>query len=229
MVCFVYCASCTPPKLPGLSTSLRICQEACELSRRRRPRRNSRSRSFRPFEKLPQSTHRNRGTGRHETNSRRRRFTRGRRSQDDADIGGRGDRRKCLRLDPPRCPHRSLYSDRSSCAPYVLHASSFTSQEKSHRHTHPLGGGNSCENLFEAFFGSQETEVHENDLVGRDSEGNPYSVRYHVLPSLLLNEMQKQQRTDESQAGVIEEQRQVNAALLERAERLEVGALGTTR
>ena len=31
-------------------------------------------------------------------------------------------------------------------------------------------------------------------LVALDAEGKPYSVRYHVLPSLLLNEMQKQQR-----------------------------------
>ena len=52
-------------------------------------------------------------------------------------------------------------------------------------------------------------------------EGQPYSVRYHVLPSLLLNEMQKQQRTDESQVGVIGKQRQVIAALASRLERVE--------
>ena len=33
------------------------------------------------------------------------------------------------------------------------------------------------------------------ELVARDAAGEPYSVRYHVLPSLLLNEMQKQRRT----------------------------------
>jgi hypothetical protein len=59
------------------------------------------------------------------------------------------------------------------------------------------------------------------ELVVSDAEGQPYSVRYHVLPSMLLNEMQKQQRTDESQAGVIEEQRQVIAALASRLEKVE--------
>ena len=54
------------------------------------------------------------------------------------------------------------------------------------------------------------------DLVGRDADGSPYTVRYHVLPSLLLNEAQKQQRTIESQQGTID-------ALLARVEQLEEG------
>lgn len=54
-----------------------------------------------------------------------------------------------------------------------------------------------------------------------DGEGQPYSVRYYVLPSLLLNEMQKQQGTIEGQAGVIDEQRAAIVALVERVERLE--------
>lgn len=33
------------------------------------------------------------------------------------------------------------------------------------------------------------------ELVAYDNEGFPYSVRYHVLPSLLLNELQKDRRT----------------------------------
>ena len=33
------------------------------------------------------------------------------------------------------------------------------------------------------------------ELVAPDLEGRPYSVRYHVLPTLLLNELQEQQRT----------------------------------
>ena len=55
------------------------------------------------------------------------------------------------------------------------------------------------------------------ELVAYDSEGDPYSVRYHVLPSMLLNEMQKQQRRIEK----IEEQRQVIAALTSRLEKVE--------
>ncbi len=57
------------------------------------------------------------------------------------------------------------------------------------------------------------------ELVAWDAEGKPYSVRYHVLPSLLLNEAQRQQRTIEGQASVIEEQR---AQLGREAERNEV-------
>ena len=53
------------------------------------------------------------------------------------------------------------------------------------------------------------------ELVAPDAEGKPYSVKYHELPALLLNEVQEQeranleqQRTIEKQAGMIEAQRQ---------------------
>jgi len=69
------------------------------------------------------------------------------------------------------------------------------------------------------------------DLVALDEAGRPYSVRYHVLPSLLINEMQKQQRTIEAQASrielleierkvAVEQQKQVKQ-LVARLERLE--------
>jgi len=65
------------------------------------------------------------------------------------------------------------------------------------------------------------------ELVALDEEGRPYSVRYHVLPSLLLNEMQKQQRTMESQAAEIEslraQQLELLATLTTRIEHLEAG------
>ncbi len=35
-------------------------------------------------------------------------------------------------------------------------------------------------------------------LVAKDEDGNPYTVRYHLLPVLLLNELQKQQATIEA-------------------------------
>ena len=86
-------------------------------------------------------------------------------------------------------------------------------------------------------FGLIAEEVAEvaPELVAYDEEGQPYSVRYHVLPSLLLNEMQKQQRTNADQAaineeqrrriqdqtGVIEEQRQAIAALTTRLDEVE--------
>lgn len=49
------------------------------------------------------------------------------------------------------------------------------------------------------------------ELVAPDLEGRPYSVKYHVLPVLLLNEAQKQRRENEEQRSVIAEQRQVIA------------------
>jgi hypothetical protein len=52
------------------------------------------------------------------------------------------------------------------------------------------------------------------ELVAPDAEGRPYSVKYHELPALLLNELQEQER-------VIAEQRGVIAALAARVERLE--------
>ncbi len=41
------------------------------------------------------------------------------------------------------------------------------------------------------------------DLVVKDSEGQPYTVRYHLLPQLLLNELQKLHATVQDQAQVI--------------------------
>ena len=52
------------------------------------------------------------------------------------------------------------------------------------------------------------------ELMVHDAQGEPYSVRYHVLPSMLLNEMQKQERTNQEQQRTIE-------TLLARVEMLE--------
>jgi hypothetical protein len=43
------------------------------------------------------------------------------------------------------------------------------------------------------------------DLVVRDTDGQPAGVRYHVLPAMLLNELQRQQRTVEAQASRLAE------------------------
>jgi len=55
------------------------------------------------------------------------------------------------------------------------------------------------------------------DIVVYDAEGRPYSARCHLLAPMLLNEMQKQQRT-------IEELKEVNMLLLQRVGKLEQGA-----
>ena len=75
---------------------------------------------------------------------------------------------------------------------------------------------------------AEEVERLAPELVAHGSDGEPYSVRYHVLPSMLLNEMQKQQRTigaqnrtDEGHQRTIEEQQVQIAMLLARVDALE--------
>jgi hypothetical protein len=51
------------------------------------------------------------------------------------------------------------------------------------------------------------------DLVTSDRDGRPEAVRYHLIAPLLLNEVQKQRRTIESQQAEIEELRTRLAAL----------------
>ena len=41
------------------------------------------------------------------------------------------------------------------------------------------------------------------DLVATDADGRPYSVKYHVLPALLLNELQQAERRIERQDRTI--------------------------
>ena len=42
------------------------------------------------------------------------------------------------------------------------------------------------------------------DIIVKDKEGLPYTVQYHVLPALLLNEVQKQQATITGQQSLID-------------------------
>jgi hypothetical protein len=44
------------------------------------------------------------------------------------------------------------------------------------------------------------------ELVVLDTDGQPAGVRYHVLPAMLLNELQRQQRALEAQASRLAEQ-----------------------
>lgn len=46
------------------------------------------------------------------------------------------------------------------------------------------------------------------ELVAYDNDGQPYSVRYQYLSTMLLNEAQKQYRRAEAQAEVIQTQEQ---------------------
>ena len=55
---------------------------------------------------------------------------------------------------------------------------------------------------------AEEVEDVLPDLVVRNAAGEVEAVSYHEMPAMLLNELQKQQRTIESQASAIERQEQ---------------------
>jgi len=59
------------------------------------------------------------------------------------------------------------------------------------------------------------------ELVAYDKDGQPYSVRYQYLSTMLLNEVQKQYRSAEAQAQTIKTQEQKIEQLEERLSRLE--------
>ncbi len=59
------------------------------------------------------------------------------------------------------------------------------------------------------------------ELVAYDNDGQPYTVRYQYIATMLLNEVQKQYRRAETQAEVIKAQEQKIADLEERLSRLE--------
>jgi hypothetical protein len=62
------------------------------------------------------------------------------------------------------------------------------------------------------------------ELVAFGKDGQPEAVYYHILPAMLLNELQKQQRTIDAQAAAID-------ALMARLERFEavVPSIGVDR
>jgi len=66
-------------------------------------------------------------------------------------------------------------------------------------------------------------------LVGYDRDGQLNTVRYHLLPALLLNELQKQHRTAEAQEKTIEQQKAVIEVLEARLSRLEARLLAESR
>jgi len=56
-------------------------------------------------------------------------------------------------------------------------------------------------------FVAEEVEQVAPELVAPDLEGKPYSVKYHELPALLVNELQKERRASVEQQRIIDEQR----------------------
>ena len=56
-------------------------------------------------------------------------------------------------------------------------------------------------------------EVSDPDLVARDEEGKPYTVRYEAVNAMLLNEFLKEHRKVEEQAHTTQEQGAIIADL----------------
>jgi trimeric autotransporter adhesin len=59
---------------------------------------------------------------------------------------------------------------------------------------------------------AEEVEAINPDLVVRDKEGKPYSVRYEQVNAMLLNEFLKEHRKNEEQeATITRQQKQIEA------------------
>jgi len=63
------------------------------------------------------------------------------------------------------------------------------------------------------------------DLVARDEEGKPYTVRYDAVNAMLLNEFLKEHKKNEQQQGmIVEQQKQIQtltAALREQSAQIQ--------
>src|SRR5262249_43357563 len=60
---------------------------------------------------------------------------------------------------------------------------------------------------------AEEVEKVNPDLVGRDEQGKPYTVRYEAVNSMLLNEFLKEHRKVESLEKAMAKQQKENAAM----------------
>ena len=61
---------------------------------------------------------------------------------------------------------------------------------------------------------AEDVENVNPDLIVRDEEGNPYSVRYDQVNAMLLNEFLKEHRTVKEQGATIVELKKEIAALV---------------
>jgi hypothetical protein len=65
------------------------------------------------------------------------------------------------------------------------------------------------------------------DLVGRDAEGKPYTVRYEAVNAMLLNEFLKEHRTvEELRATVAQQQKDFQSKLAEQQKQIKALASG---
>ena len=62
---------------------------------------------------------------------------------------------------------------------------------------------------------AEEVEKVNPDLVARDEEGKPYTVRYEAVNAMLLNEFLKENKTVQEQGATIARQQKQIEALTE--------------
>jgi hypothetical protein len=74
---------------------------------------------------------------------------------------------------------------------------------------------------------AEEVEKVNPDLVARDAEGKPYTVRYEAVNAMLLNEFLKEHRKNEEQGATITQQRKDFEAAIAQQQR-EIEALTAT-
>ena len=74
---------------------------------------------------------------------------------------------------------------------------------------------------------AEEVEKVNPDLVVRDKEGKPYSVRYDQVNAMLLNEFLKEHKTVQEQGAIITRQRKDFEAAIAQQQR-EIEALTAT-
>jgi septal ring factor EnvC (AmiA/AmiB activator) len=65
---------------------------------------------------------------------------------------------------------------------------------------------------------AEEVEKVDPDLVARDEQGKPYTVRYEAVNTMLLNEFLKEHRKVEEQATTIAQQRKTFQASITKVE-----------
>ena len=77
--------------------------------------------------------------------------------------------------------------------------------------------------------GAEQVEKVNPDLVARDDQGKPYSVRYEAVNAMLLNEFLKEHRKVELQQDTPDKAERRDCGTESNPLRFEVGAQGTGR
>src|SRR5947208_8815649 len=74
---------------------------------------------------------------------------------------------------------------------------------------------------------AEDVEKVNPDLVGRDEQGKPYTVRYEAVNAMLLNEFLKEHRKNEEQRATITQQRKdFEAAIAQQQKQIEALTAG---